>query len=247
MEKETIYQLLAARFCHDLASPINAAGLLLETESGSEMQELAQRNHAMLTNILQVYRLLFAHQEDKSLLERAVNVVERIYNAQGVPNKISIKKNPDNSRPPLSNAFIKAFVTVLYLLMPYLQEGALLLVTNDEEGLDQDNQQIFSEMCSGDWEQHEIRSFPERFEAPTFQTFHFQADLFLEFKAQSNFPDVFSFWETAIEPQETSSQNILPRFLRQMQKDSNSFLLGHFAKKETEARSFLMFCSIDPH
>lgn len=55
------YQLLGAKFCHDIATPINALGLTLEMLPTDEsVFPLTQQAYEALVNLLNLYRILFA-------------------------------------------------------------------------------------------------------------------------------------------------------------------------------------------
>lgn len=60
--------LLGAKFCHDIASPINALGLILETaQSDPSSLALANQSQQDLAMILALYRMLFSYRNTGAL------------------------------------------------------------------------------------------------------------------------------------------------------------------------------------
>lgn len=83
--EEVVFQGLGACFCHDLASPINAAGLIWEAwESSLTTHEnrLAQQNQASLLTLLEFYRIFFANRPPQHLFSRALNLLKTLSKQQ---------------------------------------------------------------------------------------------------------------------------------------------------------------------
>ncbi|MDR2464584.1 MAG: hypothetical protein LBD36_03195 [Holosporales bacterium] len=91
---EDVYQLLAARFCHDLASPINTIGLLLETSCDDTV--LAKQNYALLVDLLNLYRIFFSYDQQEKFLEKTCTVIQSICSRKKVQFKLNINKNTNN-------------------------------------------------------------------------------------------------------------------------------------------------------
>lgn len=76
------YQLLAAKFCHDLASPINAMGLILEMIEEDNYDyshiKLAQQNQTTLVNILNLYRIFFAYRSQQDLFAKSISTIKAL-------------------------------------------------------------------------------------------------------------------------------------------------------------------------
>ncbi len=77
----SVFQALGARFCHDLASPIGALGLMLEAHKTNFIPAddlaLLQQNQASLTCLLEFYRIFFTTRPLQRLFVRSVDVLKK--------------------------------------------------------------------------------------------------------------------------------------------------------------------------
>lgn len=90
----SIYQRLGASFCHDLASPINASGLLWEALDDSvtpQDREVAACNQRNLIHVLEFYRIFFAHKPHQHLFARVINLMQKVFESRGVVFKETTK------------------------------------------------------------------------------------------------------------------------------------------------------------
>lgn len=131
--KESVYQLLAARFCHDLASPINASGLLLEFCGDAETQAMAQQNQDTLVNLLQLYRILFAYREGQDLFSKASAVIQKACQLKGASLEIVAGEETQESRDVPSDEMGKILVCLFYSLAGVLREGDRVILAEGHE------------------------------------------------------------------------------------------------------------------
>ena len=79
LELHQVYNLLLSRMCHDMASPINAIGILFEmlAEDSSSKQELklAKQSHDQLVDILTFYRILLSYRDNSHNFQKAISYI----------------------------------------------------------------------------------------------------------------------------------------------------------------------------
>lgn len=244
MDQDALYQLLAARFCHDLASPINAAGLLLEMGSDDETQMLAKKNQAKLTCILRFYRILFAYRVDEGLLDRVLEVIQEACLSQGVKISLGEKGLSENSEKGLSSGLLKALIALFYILMPWLQESDYLVLTNDEDALDAVEKEILPKAYLDSLAQNGVHCFPEG-SGEAYGLFpRASPQLLLTVKTQNSLSDLCSAGLNVSKQMERSSQNIFPFFLGAMLQGAHGFLTRHGMQDERGSRMFFTFWNV---
>lgn len=76
---DDIITLLGAKFCHDIASPLNALGLILEILDTNDQKNLlfAKQSKTSLVNCLNFYRLLFSYHKSETLFEKAIQWIKQ--------------------------------------------------------------------------------------------------------------------------------------------------------------------------
>lgn len=221
MRKDAVYQLLATRFCHDLASPINAAGLLLEAGLEGETQSLAQHNHANLVSILRLYRLMFSYRPNEDILGRVLEAIREACCLQRVESDIRIA-DPDSPEKEIPSSLLKALVVVFYGLMPHLSEhDGICLVSGREDG----RQEAVSERpldAAENWQGSEDLWFPKAFHKAD-HSVRLQKRLELRVETGHPLTDFLLSWSASIERADPSSQDALPLFLEFVLTESEAF------------------------
>lgn len=80
-----IYHKLFLKFLHDIATPVNSIGLILETlsiEFEPENLELCTKSHNNLVNLLKIYRKLAWQSDEK--IEKTIEIIEKICQEKNV-------------------------------------------------------------------------------------------------------------------------------------------------------------------
>lgn len=130
--EEVVFQGLGACFCHDLASPINASGLIWEALEGSlttHENRLAQQNQESLLTLLEFYRIFFANRPPQHLFSRALNLLKTIGKQQQLLLVL------DSQLEDLDDTLGKILALIIYMFRGNLQSGDAILLEPMPRGL----------------------------------------------------------------------------------------------------------------
>lgn len=123
--EKDLYQLLGASFCHDLASPINASGLIWEALEGAlavHDRQLARQNQGSLLMLLEFYRIFFAHRPPQHLFARALALLRTLAKEQQV--LLAVDPQLDDVEDPMG----KILALLAYMFRGNLQSGDALVL-----------------------------------------------------------------------------------------------------------------------
>lgn len=80
-------QLLGAKFCHDIASNINALGLILEMEADqpdAQNMHFAKQSHSALITLLDFYRILFGYRTETNFFTKVQKWIQHDSNRKNL-------------------------------------------------------------------------------------------------------------------------------------------------------------------
>ncbi|MDR1208269.1 MAG: hypothetical protein LBJ89_02865 [Holosporales bacterium] len=139
----SVYQLLGAKFCHDIATPLNALGLTLEMlPADKSILLLTQQAHKALVNLLNLYRILFA--EYSPPLAVVTKVIHQICDQKQINYANKIMR--DENRVDIG----KIITCLFFHILPRLNANNSLLIEQlpDQSTSDKDIYKVSCEFST---------------------------------------------------------------------------------------------------
>ncbi|MDR1597318.1 MAG: hypothetical protein LBR89_00055 [Holosporales bacterium] len=97
-----IYKLLSQKFCHDIASPLNVLGLVINAQKiDNDDLSHAQQSYEYMVSLLNMYRALSARSPQANAIEKAMSIVRELCNYKRVKYGACVDSAPDSGVPYL--------------------------------------------------------------------------------------------------------------------------------------------------